>query len=174
MLNNQKYCTQETVYRNAKNSYEKSIFFDNNGEEIYTYDPAGKNDYIKNITFTGSRSSSKFSLRMLFMTERHVDLTELLKKQGIKFNLKIDNEKMIIIISLDNSNKEKPVTDTKEDIKPEIKKEIETLPEQPVKPEKPEPETAVEETKTEQTESEVIPRRKSGEVEKRKRSRKVY
>ena len=46
--NDQKYCTQETVYRNAKASYEKSVFFDNNGKEIYTYDPAGKNEYIKN------------------------------------------------------------------------------------------------------------------------------
>ena len=36
------------------------------------------------------------------MTERHVDLTELLEKLGIKFNLKIDKENMIIIISLDN------------------------------------------------------------------------
>ena len=48
------------------------------------------------------------------MTERHVDLTELLEKLGIKFNLKIDKENMIIIISLDNSNKEKTVTDIKE------------------------------------------------------------
>ena len=169
--NDQKYCTQETVYRNAKASYEKSVFFDNNGKEIYTYDPAGKNDYIKNIMFTGSRSSSKFNLRTLSMTERHVDLTELLEKLGIKFNLKIDKENMIIIISLDNSNKEKTVTDTKEDIKPEIEKEIEVLPE---KPQKPEPETEVEETKPEKTESEVAPRRQSDEVEKRKRTRSIY
>ena len=173
-LNSQKYCTQETVYKNAKDSYEKSIFFDNNGKEIYTYDPVGKNDYIKNITFSGSRSSSKFSLRMLAMTERHVDLTELLEKQGIKFNLKIDNENMIIVISLDNSNNEKPVTDTKENINPEIKKEIEVLPEKPVEPQKPEAETGVQETKPEKTESEVTPRGQSGEVEKRKRTRRIY
>ena len=169
--NDQKYCTQETVYTNAKASYEKSVFFDNNGKEIYTYNPAGKNEYIKNIMFTGSRSSSKFNLRTLSMTERHVDLTELLEKQGIKFNLKIDKENMIIIISLDNSNKEKTVTDTKEDIKPEIEKEIEEVPE---KPQKPEPETEVEETKPEKTESEVTPRRQSDEVEKRKRTRSIY
>ena len=169
--NDQKYCTQETVYTNAKASYEKSVFFDNNGKEIYTYDPAGKNDYIKNIMFTGSRSSSKFNLRTLSMTERHVDLTELLEKLGIKFNLKIDKENMIIIISLDNSNKEKTVTDTKEDIKPEIEKEIEAVPE---KPQKPEPETEVVETKPEKTESEVTPRRQSDEVEKRKRTRSIY
>ena len=111
---------------------------------------------------------------MLAMTERHVDLTELLEKQGIKFNLKIDNENMIIVISLDNSNNEKPVTDTKENINPEIKKEIEVLPEKPVEPQKLEAETGVQETKPEKTESEVTPRGQSGEVEKRKRTRRIY
>ena len=174
--NDQKYCTQETVYRNAKASYEKSVFFDNNGKEIYTYDPAGKNDYIKNIMFTGSRSSSKFNLRMLSMTERHVDLTELLEKQGIKFNLKIDNENMIIVVSLDNPNKEKTVTDTKENAETEIKKEIEVLPEKPEKPEEPEAEaeTEIDETKSEKIKPEVTPRGQSSEVDKRKRTRKVY
>ncbi|MBP9477175.1 MAG: hypothetical protein KBF12_01025 [Sebaldella sp.] len=173
-LNASKYCTTEKVYKNAKNSYEKSIFLDNSGEEIYTYDPMAANKYIKNIAISGKRSSSKINLRMLSMNERYVDLTKLLEEQGIKFQMKIDNKKKIIIISIQNSNKKTNDVDQekKEDLEVKEEPKIEEIkPEQEVEPESEPKLEDIKETEPEKTE---VPSEDTGIKRDRTKKTRIY
>lgn len=172
-LNGQKYCTKEEIHNNAESSYEKSIFLDDSRREIYTYDPKSENKYTKNFMIHGKKNSSKFKLRMLTMTEKYVDLTELLKEQGIKFQMKIDNKNKIVIISVQNPHKKLNNTVQEEEKDIEIKEEVKV---EEVKTEQ-ETESKSEDVKETKTESEKVvdtPSEDTGIKRERVKKTRVY